>query len=132
MERQNYRDTLIELEQKSQAEYDRLIVTLSGGALGISFAFVDRFVGDETPRAVCALGIAWFVWVGSLACVLWSHYASVKSMRKAVMQVDNGEFDKGPVGGNYDSLLKLRNPLGGVLFVIGAISAGVFVSFNVR
>ena len=132
MERQKYRDTLIELEQKSQTEYDRLIVMLSGGALGISFAFVDRFVGDDPPRVLLALVVAWGAWTGSLACVLWSHYTSVKSMRKAVMQVDNDELDKDRVGGNYDCFLEILNPLGGVLFIIGAISAGVFVSCNVR
>ena len=31
-----YRNELIALEQKSQAEYDRLVASLSGGALGVS------------------------------------------------------------------------------------------------
>ena len=66
----DYRDVLTALETKSQTEYDRLVVALSGGALGISFAFVERFVGDDPPLALWALMAAWVAWVCSLALVL--------------------------------------------------------------
>ena len=58
-----YRNVLIALETKSQTEYDRLVVALSGGALGISFAFVERFVGDDPPLALWTLMAAWVAWV---------------------------------------------------------------------
>ena len=51
-DRKQYRTALSALEQKSQAEYDRLVVLLSGGALGISFAFVEGFIGDDPPRVL--------------------------------------------------------------------------------
>ena len=50
-----YRKDLSALEQKSQAEYDRMVVTLSRGAMGISFAFVGRVIGDSQPQDAWAL-----------------------------------------------------------------------------
>ena len=58
-----YREDVLATEQKSQAEYDRLVVALSGGALGVSFAFVERFIGDDPPRVLWTLMVAWVVWV---------------------------------------------------------------------
>ena len=69
-----YRDVLIALETKSQTEYDRLVVALSGGALGISFAFVERFVGDDPPLALWTLMVALGAWVCSLALMLGSRF----------------------------------------------------------
>lgn len=42
-----YRQTLINLEQQMQSTYDKAVMTLSGGALGISLAFL-KDVADKT------------------------------------------------------------------------------------
>ena len=126
----SYRDTLIALEQKSQAEYDRIVVALSGGALGISFAFVERFIGDDQPRVSWALLVAWIAWVCSLALVLGSHFSSTQAMRTAVAQVDDDKINTERVGGTYDRVLVCLNAFGGVTFLIGAFFAGVFVWYN--
>ena len=130
--KQQYRDALIAVEQKSQAEYDRLVVALSGGALGISFAFVERFVGDNPPRVLWALMIAWLAWVCSLACVLGSHFFSTKALRRAVAQVDANRIHAERVGGAYDVLLVWLNAVGGVTFILGTVLAGVFVWCNLE
>ena len=35
-----YRDNLQKIEGEMQSEYDKAVMTLSGGAIGISFAFI--------------------------------------------------------------------------------------------
>ncbi|WP_134984071.1 hypothetical protein [Xanthomonas axonopodis] len=42
-----YRQWLVVAEQKAQEDYDKTVLTLSGGALGISFAFVKDIVGQN-------------------------------------------------------------------------------------
>ena len=127
-----YRDALIALEQKSQAKYDRLAVTLSGGALGISFVFVERFVGDDPSHTLWALMVAWASWVCSLALVLGSHFFSTRALRKAVAQVDDSTINKERAGGTYDRILVCLNAFGGVMFILGVFFAGVFVWYNLE
>jgi len=50
---QEYRTHLVAAEQKAQEDYDKTVISLSGGALGISFAFIvdciskRRHIDDE-------------------------------------------------------------------------------------
>ena len=101
-----------------------LVVALSGGALGISFAFVERFVGDDPPLALWALMAAWVAWVCSLALVLGSHFFSTQALRKAVTQVDEKKINTERVGGNYDRVLVWLNAIGGITFILGTSFAG--------
>ena len=131
-DRKQYRTALSALEQKSQAEYDRLVVLLSGGALGISFAFVEGFIGDDPPRVLWALMVAWFAWVCSLASVLFSHFFSVKALRTTVKQVDDGKVYTERIGGTFDRFVEWLNISGGITFILGALLAGVFVWYNLE
>ena len=139
-----YRNVLIALETKSQTEYDRLVVALSGGALGISFAFVERFVGDDPPLALWTLVAAWVAWVCSLALMLGSHFFSTKALRKAVIQVDKNlrkavakvneeKTDTERVwSNNYDRIVGCLNAFGGITFILGTSFVGVFFLFNLE
>ena len=42
-----YRKELIQTVQKLNENYDKLIITLSGGALGLSLAFIKDIVKNE-------------------------------------------------------------------------------------
>ena len=127
----SYRETLVSAEGQAQSDYDRLIVALSGGALGVSFAFVDQFIGSVPAGAILALIVAWGCWVLSLALILGSHYFSVFAMRKAISQVDSKSLSK-QAGGTFGTLVDWLNILAGISFLAGAILAGMFVFVNVR
>ena len=128
-----YRNVLIALEIKSQTEYDRLVVALSGGALGISFAFVERFVGDDPPLALWTLMVAWIAWVCSLTLMLGSHFFSTKALRKEVTKVDEEKTDTERVwGNNYDRLVGCLNAFGGGTFILGTLFASVFFLCNLE
>jgi hypothetical protein len=45
-----YRAQLVAVQRKSEEAFDKTVVTLSGGALGVSFAFVTNFFPDTGPR----------------------------------------------------------------------------------
>jgi hypothetical protein len=128
--RNDYRAQLIAGEQKSQTDYDRTVMALSGGALGVSFAFVEKFLGGQPGAAVVALEVAWAAWVLSLAAVLTSHYLSAVAMRRLLERVDAGEWASLPKRSRLDTGIIVLNALGGAAFIAGAISAGVFVVCN--
>ena len=57
-----YRNWLIAAEQKAQEDFDKTVLSLSGGALGISFAFVKDIVGDQPLIKTKFLLTAWIAW----------------------------------------------------------------------
>ena len=57
-----YRESLEALKQKSQDSYDKTVLSLSAGALGLSFAFVKDIVGSWPPQAYAWLFAAWVSW----------------------------------------------------------------------
>jgi hypothetical protein len=129
VELKEYRSQLISAENQAQTAYDRTVLTLSGGALGISFAFVQDFISGD-PVARILLLVAWLSWILSLSLVLVSHYLSTLAMRKAIEQVDDGTIYDGAVGGAYDDWLRKLNASGGVAFIIGVVMIAIFAFCN--
>jgi len=58
-EYQSYRDLLQELSVKSQEQYDKTVITLSTGALGLSFAFIKDIVDIKVASSINFLTGSW-------------------------------------------------------------------------
>lgn len=128
---ETYRALLTEIEQKSQEDYDKAVFALSGGALGVSFAFVKDIVGEVPIQHPNWLLAAWIFWGLSVSCVLFSFFFSQMALRKAINQFDKGEIRKVErPGGWFDIATAALNVAGGVLFLAGIISMTVFASHN--
>ena len=126
-----YRNNLIQAEQKSQDDYDKSIISLSGGALGISLVFYKEVIGSNTPLHHELLIWSWGIWAASIAAVVVSYFLSRLSLRKAIEQTDKNDFSGG-VGGWAARWTSLANALSGVLFVIGIGLFITFLSYNIE
>jgi hypothetical protein len=124
-----YRETLIAAEQQAQQQYDKAILTLSGGAFGISFAFIDKVVGSA-PASVSWLLVAWVAWGASITVALLSFYSSTLALRRAIEQVNAESVYEDTPGGRFARATKLLNATGGALFFVGVVSLIIFVSKN--
>lgn len=125
-----YRKSLVAAEQKSQEDFDKTVLSLSGGALGISFAFLKDIVG---PQAIVQSGFllaAWFAWAFSTFSVLTSYYLSHLALRRAIGQVDDGTIFKQAPGGVFARLTAILNATGAILFLVGVCCITVFVVAN--
>lgn len=129
-EHPEYRALLTNIEQKSQEDYDKAILTLSGGALGITFAFVKNIVGNSPVQHSWLLYSAWVIWTVSLLTTLLSFYISRKALRKAIDQLDKKKIYTESPGGYYDKTTSVLNSSSGLLFIAGVILAIIFVTFN--
>jgi len=127
-----YRTSLVSVEQKAQEEFDKTILALSGGGLGISFAFVKDIVGPQPLAHSWLLLASWTMWALSVASVLFSFFTSNLALRKAIKQVDTDTIYEERVGGGFDTITIILNGLGGVLFFTGLILQVIFVGFNLR
>ena len=135
----DYRNLLQETEQEMQSSYDKAVMALSGGALGISMTFFKDFVATKvTPsqpvEGVCWLFIAWICWGVSTTAVLFSLFTSASAMRKTIEQTDNKMiyYKDESLGGWQDKLTRLLNPVAGFLFLFGVVAYALFVKFNLK
>jgi len=103
---------------------------LSGGALGISFAFVDKFLAHHPPVRPDLLVLAWTCWAASVALVLSSFYLSHMALRKAISQTDEDEIRSVRPGGVASLVVDACNCGTGVFFLAGVVLMVVFVRFN--
>lgn len=127
-----YRSQLETLEQKSQENFDKTVLSLSGGALGISFAFIKDIVGSAPVTNPSLLFLAWMSWGLSVVSVLISYFMSHLALRKAIKQVDLGSIRSSKPGGIADTLTAICNPLSGILFIIGVVFISIFVWQNLE
>ena len=126
-----YRKWLVAAEQKSQEDFDKTILSLSGGALGISFVFLKDVIGTHPIQQSGFLLAAWLAWAFSTFSVLTSYYLSHLALRRAIAQVDDGTIYKQRPGGVFAPWTAVLNAIGAVLFLVGVCSITVFAGINI-
>jgi hypothetical protein len=125
-QRSEYRKQLLGLEQKAQEAFDKAVLSLSGGALGVSFAFAKNFVRSDPMEAFSLLVFAWLSWAGSIGAALFSHYFSQLALRHAVEEVDAGRSPASVL----DRITGILNAVAGVCFLIGVVLIACFAWRN--
>ena len=132
---QEYRQHLVLAGQKAQEDYDKTLVLISGGAIGISFTFIDRLASGPPFAIQLLLFAAWGCWAGSIAAVFISYFLSRKALGKAIDQFDNKrksdqtEPEEKP-GGRWSTATEVLNIVGGLSFIVGLAVLGLFVWNN--
>ena len=130
--KKEYRELLISTLQKTEDSYDKAVLTLSGGALGISFAFVKNIIGTEQIFYPNFLFYSWLCWGFSVTFALFSFFFSILSLKKAIQQLDLGKIYNERPGSYWSVITSLLNIFGGLLFLIGVIFISVFALKNLR
>lgn len=125
-----YRQSLIEAEKKGQDSFDKTVLSLAGGALGISFLFIKDVIGENPINHPVLLLLAWLCWAASTLAVLSSFFTSNLALRRAVQQCDNGTIDCEPPGGFYSKLTRMFNVSGIVFLIAGILFMATFVYQN--
>ena len=124
-----YRQQLIEIEQKIGAGYDKTLITLSGGALGVSFAFIKSFIGEGQIASPLYALFAWCFWAASLTFLLTAFYFGSLAYRYAIKMLDANKLNKDNPGGYYAIIINILNILGGLSFILGV---ALFITFSFK
>ncbi len=133
------RKTLLAAEQDYAKSFDRWVITLAGGALGLSIAFLKDIAGPK------ATDVAWLVaaWIlfGLCICALLVSMLVSQSGHEAFRAVLDEEATKDVPGfwlrvrkgqkHRWESTaIAVLNVVAIVTFVIGVISLAVFAALN--
>jgi hypothetical protein len=125
-----YRDKQLAKANAGQNDYDKLVVALSGGALGLSFTFLKDVANGEASSHTTLLLAAWGCWGLSVAFILTSIYTGIRALRETVRQIDEGTIYKEKVGRRWASVTAFLNAAAGLLFTLGLVFIMSFVYFN--
>ena len=124
-----YRKQLVEFEQKIGEGFDKTLIALSGGALGLSIAFIKDIVGATAMTHECYLIASWSFWALSLGSILFAFYFGQLAYRKAITQVDNKTIHTEVTGGKYATIVNWLNAIGAISFLLGVI---LIIAFSIK
>lgn len=119
-----FRDHLVQLEQRAQEAYDKYLVAMSTGALGLSVAFIRDFLGEAQAAGIGFLYASWAAWALALGLSLTSFYVSTLAIRRAIERLD----DSGTVDSGFDRAVRVLNPAAGIFFLCGVVA---FIAFAI-
>jgi hypothetical protein len=84
----DYRKLLEQAYDKQSEAYDKTVIALSGGALGISMTFLHEIVPSPLGGTLWLLGAAWSAFAFSILAILVSILTGQWALRRAMCQVD--------------------------------------------
>jgi len=130
------RKSLIEQKIEGATSFDKSILTLSSGALGLSLLFIEKIAPEIKPGTTCLLVLAWVFFGLSILSTLISFLTSQSACDKQVEILEalfcEDAGDKSKCGQNkYAYVTQLLNYGSIAIFIIGVIFLIVFSSINV-
>ena len=128
---EQHRVHLVEAREKAFEGFDRTVLVLSGGALGVSITFVKDLIAPGMLMGKRCLLSSWTCWGVSLLAVLVSYYFSQLTLNRAIAELDKGIRSERP-GGLLRNFTLTLNALSGLLFFAGLILFVIFVSTNLE
>lgn len=130
-----FRRHLAEARASSQGDYDKAILSLSGGALGVTFVFLIERVADQNQVESPGLAfLSWVAWGLSVIATLISFYVSEHAHGLAIQRMDailRGEGAPRP-SRFPNTLISGLNLAAGALFILGVLVISVFASRNLE
>lgn len=83
------RERLVEADRQSMQDFDKAVLTISGGALAVSVAFIKDIA--HGPNVPSLLALAWAAFTISIVSILVSNYSSHWALVKALVDLDKDQ-----------------------------------------
>lgn len=129
------RASLTAAKKESSQYFDKSILTLASGALGLSIAFITKIAPTPKESTLGFLYCSWIILCASLLSTLVSFLTSQHACQKQIAILENSYFgtqkktdDRNPLGRvtvflNWSSI---------ILFILGIVFLIVFSILNVK
>jgi hypothetical protein len=128
------RSELLDRQRSNSESYDKAILTLASGALGLSLSFIkDILPASEPARRVCLLYVSWILLTAAIITTVASFLLSNEAINQALRQ--NTEYylkrnESAFVRTKLSRAVDASNYASGILFVFGIVLTVIFVSVN--
>lgn len=124
MNNKEYISELNRLKEKSEEQYDKLIIYLSSGAIVLSIGFLDNIIDIKEAQCRIFLIVSWLIQVLTIILVLISFLIS-----KYVMELELKEKDS--KSDNWEAINKFLSIIQLVFLFIGLIFLITFIIKNI-
>jgi hypothetical protein len=122
-----YTQELYKVLTYSNTQFDKQVLFIASGALGISFAFIDKLVPQlDSATNKCFLIYSWYAFAGVIFISLVSHLVSSFSIR---WRIENPDNEEGVKTWNYS--IRALNILMIIGLLIGSILLINFINSNI-
>lgn len=126
-EQQEHRRHLVEALHAASQDFDRAIMTLAAGALGLSIVFVHNVAPE--PKRTSLLGWSWGLFAFSLLAIVISFLTSQAALRWEIDHFTDRERGEYP-GGNAGRATSILNIAAGGSFILGVLTLAWFAFVN--
>jgi hypothetical protein len=126
------RKAYVESKNASLNSFDKYVLTLAAGALGLSLTFINEIVPIIEPVTFIYLIIAWSGFIASLISTLFSFLTSQWAFDKQISMLDDG-YISGVEKNNINIPRIITNGLNIfsiISFVIGTFTLAIFIALN--
>jgi hypothetical protein len=126
------RNALVQGEQKSAEQFDKGVLTLAAGALGISLVFLEKIAPHPTQASLKYLCIAWLGFALSLGTILFSFLSSQFAYRRQRDILEDELLDKPKRRNGFAGATAMLNVFAIIAFTAGAVGLAWFSITNIR
>lgn len=126
------RRLLVESLKLLNHSLDKLLVTLSGGALGLSMVFLRDVISTNLIKHNWILVIAWPAFILCLAFTLANIIFGIKAHEKAIEHTDKEMPTNEKFGGSYSRLSDFFYLFAIASVFVGILCMTVFMILNLR
>lgn len=124
---ENYRDWLVKAHHTASQDFDRAVMTLAGGGLGISIAFVRDIAPHPVHKWMLAIG--WLAFTLSLVSIFISLLTSQSTSLRMIEDIDANREPRQ----RFDLpgwMTDLLNSLAALFLVLGVGFVVLFALYN--
>ena len=126
--RKEYRTSLLKIQDEMQSQYDKTVLALSGGSIGVSITLIKELLGVAAAKNSTLLLLSWLFWGVSISAVLASFFSSALAMEKTINELDrDGTVSENP-GGLFNMWTRCLNLLAGLGFFSGLLCFIFFIA----
>ena len=127
-EKDTYLEQLNKAYIESSSQFDKQILFIASGALGISLAFIKDIVKLDIATSKNLLLLSWIFFGAVILICILSHYTSLKAIN---FKIENLYQKKDKTSKLFDFFTKLFNILMILFLAAGLILLFVFIGINI-
>lgn len=113
---------------ESSIQFDKQILFISSGALGLSFTFIQDIVDLETADNKWLLITAWILFIAVIFLSLISHYISIQAINKRIENIEKVNDSNSEA---LNKIVKFLNRIMILFIMLGLITLISFVFDNI-
>jgi hypothetical protein len=127
-EKDPYLEQLNKAYIESSSQFDKQVLFIASGALGISLAFIKDIVKLDIATNKVLLLLAWIFFGAVILICILSHYTSLKAINH---RIENLYQKRDKISKRFDCWTRMFNILMMLFLATGLILLFVFIGINI-